>query len=504
MVMRLLRYRFKLKYVPGKELNTADTLSRDSKGGPFPTPYLEGEASAVHSLVSASKERASEIIKATSEDIALQTIIEYIRNGWPSHLSAVNVQVRPYWPHANEFHTAQGLLFRGQRLVIPLSQQADILEKIHSGHLGITLCKAKARESVYWPGMSKDIERYVKTCETCQVHSRSNQQEPLQAHNVPEIPWEKIGSDFMHVGQKNYIVAVDYHSKFVEVRQLKSTAAAPTIQALKSMFSIHGIPMILVTDNGPPFCSTEFKIFTNEWDIEHLTSSPKHPKSNGMIERTIQSVKKILTKAHEENKDPYLALLEFRSCPRVDLPSPSVMLMGRKIRTLLPGSKETLKPKFYCNKAVQSLKKRTELMQQKSAHCRPLAPLQEGNPVWVQLDNKKWSKAIVVKVTDAPRSYIVQTTEGRNYRRNRRHLKQRLTKKEGMDLTEKTQKSPILQQRQIHLPKTLNQPSNTGQVQHGCQRAHTRTDDCTRQQTIAAPVTTRSGREVRVPARFSS
>ena len=102
---------------------------------------------------------------------------------------------------------------------------------------------------------------------------------------------------------------------------------------MKSIFARHGIPKTgipktVISDN--PFDTAEFKKFQREWDFKLTTSSPYHPKSNGMAERNIQTVKRVLKKALANKEDPYLALLALRTTPiSNDSVSPAAKLMGR-------------------------------------------------------------------------------------------------------------------------------------------------------------------------------
>ena len=116
------------------------------------------------------------------------------------------------------------------------------------------------------------------------------------------------------------------------------------ITALRSQFARYGVPSVVVSDNGPCYSSAEFQEFSEDWGFHHVTSSPGYPQSNGQSERTVQTVKSMLEKAD----DPYKALLSYRNTPldEVNL-SPSQMLMGRRLRTQIPMTREMLKPQLY-------------------------------------------------------------------------------------------------------------------------------------------------------------
>ena len=113
--------------------------------------------------------------------------------------------------------------------------------------------------------------------------------------------------------------------------------AAKTIPVLKELFSEHGIPETLRSDNGPQFTSHLFTEFAKEWNFDHNTSSPRNPRSNGQAEAAVKIVKGLLNRAKYSGEDPYLALVAYRSTPiDAHLRSPAEMLYQRTIRTTLP------------------------------------------------------------------------------------------------------------------------------------------------------------------------
>ena len=190
----------------------------------------------------------------------------------------------------------------------------EILKRIHEGHMGIDKCKARARVCVYWPAMYEAIEQAVKKCPVCNKHSKGNQKEPMIPHEIPNRPWEKLGANYFTFAGKDYLLVVDYFSKYPEVVHMNSKTAEATMKEMTQTFSRHGIPNTLVADNMP-FNSKAFKRFATEWDFSVVTSSPKYPQSNGLVERNVQTIKNLLRKAKEGMKDEQLALLEFRNTP---------------------------------------------------------------------------------------------------------------------------------------------------------------------------------------------
>lgn len=173
----------------------------------------------------------------------------------------------------------------------------------------------------------------------------------------------------------------------------------------------------MVSDNMP-FNSKEFDEFAKEWGFKQTTSRPTYAQSNGMSEKAVQTVKRILKKAD----DPYVGLMEYRNTPVTAMAySPSQLLMSRFTRTKIPLSNELLLPQVAIN-AQQQLKQRQKRQKQNyDKSTKPLPPLEIGESVHLRQDSI-WVPATVFGLASAPRSYIATTPDGQQYRRNRRDL----------------------------------------------------------------------------------
>ena len=127
--------------------------------------------------------------------------------------------------------------------------------------MGIDKCKARARVCIHWPAMYEAIEQEVKKCPVCNKYSKGNQKEPMIPHEIPNRPWEKLGADYFTFAGKDYLLVVDYYSKYPEVVRMNSKTAEATMKNMTQIFSRHhrhGIPNVLVADNMP-FNSKAFK-----------------------------------------------------------------------------------------------------------------------------------------------------------------------------------------------------------------------------------------------------
>jgi len=303
-----------------------------------------------------------------------------------------------------------------------------MLRIIHSSHLGIEKCKQRARDTLFWPAMSKQIEDMVSNCQICNQYRRHNTKEPLMPHPIPKRPWARVGADLCELYGKTYLIMVDYYSGFIEVDQLENNSSQCVIAHCKPQFARHGIPDVLITDGGPQFASGQFEMFSQVYQFQHCQSSPYYPQSNGRAEKAVQTAKSIIKKAIDDKSDPHLALLEYRNTPINDrLGSPTQRLMGRRTKTLIPTSDsllcpQTIKPSLV-QQELEEQKRKQKYYYDRNAH--PLQELKIGDQVSIQIDNR-WCPAVVTDVAGTPRSYIVATPRGQKYRRNRRHIIKRI------------------------------------------------------------------------------
>ena len=157
----------------------------------------------------------------------------------------------------------------------------------------------------------------VANCTECQIYRNKLEKETLLQHTVPEKPWTKVATDLFHCFNQTYFILVDYTSKYFEVCQLRNLTSEEVITKIKSSFSRFGTPGDIVSDNGSQYTSREFREFAKIYNFIHTTSSPEYPQSNGLAERTIQTVKMTLKIARRCSEDPYLALLALRTTQKL-------------------------------------------------------------------------------------------------------------------------------------------------------------------------------------------
>lgn len=499
-LLAVQKYDLHVTYKPGKFMWLADTLSRAYlKETPSDLIVDEAEVNMIHprNFLPVSKEKYELFQTETAKDSVLTELQQVVQSGWPDHKDNIPVTLREYWNFRDEIICIDGLLYKGAKLIVPKALHSSMLDKIHESHLGIVKCKARAREVFYWPGMSSQIEDIVARCTVCAEHAKGNNKEPMIPVDIPDRPWAKVAVDLFELNHKHYMITVDYFSKWPEVVKLDNLTTNNVVCYLKSQFSRYGLPDVLISDNGPQFSSHEFKNFLADYGIEHSTSSPYYAQANGQAERTVQTVKHLLSKA----KDPYKALMDYRSSPLDIGKSPAQLFLNRRLKTTLPTAAELLKPEVVGDDIHVQLRKRHEIQKHyydKRAGSE-LPVLKEKDTVMMRSrDGSGWTRATVVSNHHNPRSYVVQTADGTNYRRNRYHL--RPTKCPPSSQTVQPPASPLLRStRRSSSPLHANPPPIP--CAHSPRQTHV-TRPPTPPQPSETITRTRYGRMVKVPVSY--
>jgi len=258
----------------------------------------------------------------------------------------------------------------------------------------------------------------VKKCPIC-AKVRPEPKEPLIPAAFPEKPWERIGMDLCCKDNKTFLIVIDYYSRWIECRKLNQQTSASVIKELKSLFCTHGIPEVIISDNGSQFSSENFREFGRSYGFTHITSSPRHPQGNGEAERAVRTIKEILKK----NDDQYLALLTHHTTPLANGLSPSELLMGRKLRTTLPILPTKLVPGVKQSEMKHARENERKQRDNRQKHFRrrhrakELPKLDPGDKVWI----RDMDREATVIGKEHERSYTVESDEGK-LRRNRSAL----------------------------------------------------------------------------------
>ncbi|CAB3249944.1 unnamed protein product [Arctia plantaginis] len=410
--VRLAAYDFTIKFVTSKQNGPADALSR------LPLSQVPRRPSDAVSYINLVQECLPvdfmEVGRETNKNVLLSRIVGYVKFGWPSVPSCE--AEKPYFVRKNDLTVDFSCLIYKYRIVIPASLQGKVLHELHQGHLGVNKMKTLARNYVYWPNLDMDLENVCRSCEPCRTVRDAPPRDTLHPWEFPLFPWQRLHADFAeHLG-KRYLLVVDAHSKWIEVLPMARTDAQSTITALMSVFGRFGLPSQLVTDNGPPFLSMEFKKYCMNNCIRHVTSAPYRPQANGAAENAVKTVKKAIKRAVHTGENVLQAIHKFlfyyRNCEHASTGvSPAVLLTGRRMRMRL----DALRPD------VAQVARKAQQRQIANAGGTPQPSILLGEPVLARdysVGKNKWSNGTVTEQT-GPVSYRVNMGNGVEWRRHR-------------------------------------------------------------------------------------
>lgn len=164
MLLKLLKYDIKLKYVPGKDLIIADTLSRAFQNETEPDdPEMEYHIHNLSNYVPMSDQNKTTFQRSIENDPVLQKVKEYVINGWPE-FKKIEGEVKIFHKFKDEIFYEAGLLFISHKLIVPEELKISMINLIHEAHLGMKKCKRRARQIFYWPNMNHNIEQFIEKC----------------------------------------------------------------------------------------------------------------------------------------------------------------------------------------------------------------------------------------------------------------------------------------------------------------------------------------------------
>ncbi len=401
--LRLQPYDVTIRYQPGTE-NPADYLSRHPLRNVTSNSRQEKVAEEfVNFLAETSTPKAislTDLKSATRNDATLQAVMKAVQTGkWYETSKDARINVSDFQSFEkvrNELCTLPDLVLREHRIVIPEALREKVIDIAHEGHMGVVKTQALIREKVWFPKISRLVEKKVKSCLACQVTTPRNTREPLQMSELPKQPWTERSIDFGFVptGSNEYLlVLIDDHSRFPIVEVVRSTSSNAVIPCLDKIFSEYGIPEVLRLDNGPPFNSREFNEFAKHLGFTHRKVTPYWPRANGEVERFMRTVKKVIKAAVMENKvwkrEMYKFLRNYRATPHMSTKTPpATALFGRPMKTRLPQiGKESNSQDDYIRKNDDHAKLKMKYYADLKSNVKP-NHLEEGDTVLLKNDYK--------------------------------------------------------------------------------------------------------------------
>lgn len=431
--LRLMRYNFKIFHTPGTKMYLADLLSRPA-GGVSIKEKERGNRVDMHvDRIMVAKLEATdllwkEVAERGQEDQNYKEVIKQIKNSWPEKAKSYRGRLKEYYNVRERLSTREDLVMYDERIVIPDNMCEEIVQRLHVGHQGIERTMRRAKDSVWWPRLRRDVEHYAKNCRECIKNSLMKRQ-PLRVTPLPSGPWKRVATDLFNFRGRDYVLVIDFYSRWIEVMELRDQTTESVIKRLQNIFARWGFPVELVSDNGPCYGSEEFKEWLQRKGTRHITSSPRYPQSNGMAERAVRTVKESWTKENDKN----MALLIYRNTPLESGSSPAQLLIGRSLRTNLPRVEKSGDSDF--EERDIRLKSRMKRNYDRGHKVKELPELKEGDRVWIKTsgDDPGIEGKILLKCRDRD-SYWVET-DRRTVRRTRIHLRKlsgtEITHKEG-------------------------------------------------------------------------
>ncbi len=260
---------------------------------------------------------------------------------------------------SRNFKTKDGILYKigsEERLLRVLKEDEidSVIFMTHNhptgGHFGKDATYNKINTRFWWKGMYKDIEEYIKTCDSCQRRGNKGGSGCLNPIKVGK-PFERIGIDFVgplektRKGNKYILVATDYLTKWPEAKAMKEATAENVIEFIyKRIICRHGCPRTILSDRGTHFRNKLVDGLCEKFRIKHKLSSPYHPQTNGLVERfnrtLCESLAKVSEKEDEWDEHIESVLFAYRTIKHnTTKKTPFYMVYGREAILPIEGSK---------------------------------------------------------------------------------------------------------------------------------------------------------------------
>ena len=459
---RTLMWRFRIIYRPGSKNDFSDAISR------HPNPYAELASLAMQSDEDRLEESLiagiaydiekffaitwERVVAESKKDDVIRRLNAFIVDGFPSSKSDMPAELSDFWDYRADLRVVEGsVAVYKDRIVLPAAFRHLVLENLHSAEQGVSSMMSRAQCTVFWPGLSVDLENVRKNCGSCHRNAPSQAPSHPTDPDLPEVPFEMIFADYFKLSGKFYLIIGDRLSGWTEVIQVHHGGATSgskgLCSAFRRIFATFGVPREISSDGGPEFTASASLELYGRWGIHHRLSSAYNPKSNGRAEVAVKATKRLLEKNIGPdgtlNSDKVVrALLQVRNTPDRDCKlSPAEILFGRRLRDATPQldknlmifANPTIDQRWHTIWAAKELAigdRAAEQSLRTGPSFKDFEPLKQGDTVSIQNQNsssrnpKKWDRQGEVVATGQFDQYLVRVNgSGRLTLRNRRFFR---------------------------------------------------------------------------------
>merc|ERR1712218_396451 len=230
--------------------------------------------------------------------------------------------VSQYDRFRDSLYVLEGVPMFGRRVIVPSALRQEVMKSLHSAHQCPVKMMDRAKDSVFWSGITADLETVRQSCSYCNKNAPSQAMMPPQPLASPDYPFQMVVGDYCNIKGKSWLVLCDRFSGWLSVQYYSREASATDlVKTLKEYFCIFGIPEHFSSDDGPQFRSETLRAFFKTWGVkEHRVSAAYHPHSNLRAEAAVKSAKRVLMENTRSDGSPdqdniVRAIMQHRNTP---------------------------------------------------------------------------------------------------------------------------------------------------------------------------------------------
>ena len=400
-----------------------------------PAPEMDVSDEMVASMSLEARSISWDRVRREAEkDPSSKVLVQWIEEACPGPVGVLPDGLRQYWRVRESLRVLDGVAMYGDRTIIPQGLRQEVLVVLHSAHQGVTGMTLRAERSVFWPGITNDIQVTRDRCLTCHKNAPSQAKLPPVDPVIPQYPFEHVCMDYMTLHGHNYGVFVDRFTGWPGV--YVGGYAADVVTVLARISEDYGVPRTCTTDGGPPYTSGPVKEMMATYDISHRLCSVGNPHANCRAELAVKSVKRMLrdnlTVTGQLDRVKFSrALLTYRNTPDRDTGlSPAMALFGRQLRDFLPTAPlmGSMWQEIADARETALAPRSTKQREKWSSGAKELPPLQLGDCVFIQNQSgnypRKWDKrGKVVEIKGFDQYRVMLEGSRRITLRNRKFLR---------------------------------------------------------------------------------